>query len=43
MKVEEDSVTDKAKLANLFNSDYINIVENTSGIPPIIQGNRQQK
>ena len=39
MKIEDDSFTGKAK----FNSDYINIVENTSGIPPIIQGNRQQK
>ena len=32
-------VTDKTKLANLFNLHYINIVENTSGAPPVIQGN----
>ena len=29
----------KTKLANLFNLHYINIVENTSGVPPVIQGN----
>ena len=32
-------VTDKTKLANLFNLHYINIVKNTSGVPPVIQGN----
>ena len=32
-------VTDKPKLANLFNLHYINIVENTSGVPPVIQEN----
>ena len=32
-------VTDKTELANLFNLHYINIVENTSGVPPVIQGN----
>ena len=38
-KVNDDLVTDKTKLANLFNIHYINIVENTSGAPPVIQGN----
>ena len=38
-KVNDDLVTDKTKLANLFNLHYINIVENTSGAPPVIQGN----
>ena len=32
-------VTDKTKLANLFNLHYINIVENTSDVPLHIQGN----
>ena len=32
-------VTDKTKLANLFNLSYINIVENTSGVPPVIYAN----
>ena len=32
-------VTDKTKLANLFNLHFINIVENTSGAPPVIHGN----
>ena len=32
-------VTNKTKLANLFNLHHINIVENTSGVPPVIQGN----
>ena len=32
-------VIDKTKLANLFNLYYVNIVENTSGVPPVIQGN----
>ena len=39
MKFKDDLVTDKTKLANLFNFHYINIVENTSGVPPVIQGN----
>ena len=34
IKVRDDLVTDKPKLANLFNLHYINIVENTSGVPP---------
>ena len=38
IKVNDDLVTDKTKLANLFNLYYISIVENTSGIPPVIQG-----
>ena len=39
VKVNDDLVTDKTKLANLFNLHYINIVENTLGAPPVIQGN----
>ena len=39
IKVNDDLVTDKTKLANLFNLHYISIVENTSGAPPVIQGN----
>ena len=39
IKVNDDLVTDKTKLANLFNLHYINIVKNTSGVPPVIQGN----
>ena len=37
--MNDDLVTDKTKLANLFNLNYINSVENTSGVPPVIQGN----
>ena len=32
-------VTNQTKLANLFKLHYINIVEKTSGVPPVIQGN----
>ena len=32
-------VTGNTKVANLFNHHYINIVENTSGVPPVNQGN----
>ena len=39
IKVNDELVTDKTKLANLFNLHYINIVENTSGVPPVIQEN----
>ena len=39
IKVNDDLVTDKTKLANLFNLHYINIVEKVSGAPPAIQGN----
>ena len=39
VKVDDDLVIGKKKLANLFNLHYINIVENTSGVPPVIQGN----
>ena len=39
IKVNDDLVTDKTKLANLFNLHYINFVENTSGALPEIQGN----
>ena len=38
-KVNDDLVTDKTKLANLFNPHYINIVENTSSVTPVIQEN----
>ena len=37
IKGNDDLVTNKTKLANLFNLHYINIVENTSGVTPIIQ------
>ena len=36
-------VTDKSKLVNLFNSHYVNIVEKTSGCPPEIEGNPENK
>ena len=36
-------VTDKSKLVNLFNAHYINIVEKTSGCPPEIEGNPENK
>ena len=36
-------VTDKSKLVNLFNSHYVNIVEKTSGFPPEIKGNLENK
>ena len=39
IKVNDELVTDKTKLANLFNLHYINIVENTSGVPRVTQGN----
>ena len=32
IKVNDDLVAEKTKLANLFNLHYINIVENTSGV-----------
>ena len=34
----DDLVTDQTKLANLFNLHYIDIVENASRVPPVIQG-----
>ena len=34
----DDLVTDQTKLANLFNLRYIDIVENASRVPPVIQG-----
>ena len=34
VKLNDGSVTNKAKLANLFYSSYTNIVENISGVPP---------
>ena len=39
IKVNDELVTDKTKLANLFNLHYINIIENTSGVPRVTQGN----
>ena len=39
IKVNDDLVAEKTNLANLFNLHYINIVENTSGVPPVIQEN----
>ena len=36
-------IPDKSKLVNLFNSHYINIVEKTSGCPPEIEGNPENK
>ena len=36
-------VTDKFKLVNLFNSHYVNIAEKTSGCPPEIEGNPENK
>ena len=36
-------VTDKSKLVNLFKSHYIKIVEKTSGCPPEIEGNPENK
>ena len=35
--------TDKSKLVNLFNSQYVTIVEKTSGCPPEIVGNPKHK
>ena len=39
IKVNDELVKSKTKLANLFNLHYINIVESTSGVPTVIQGN----
>ena len=36
-------VTGKSKLVNLFNSHYINIVQKTSGCPPEIENNPENK
>ena len=38
-----ESVTDKFKLVNLFNSHYINIVEKTSGFPPETECNPENR
>ena len=38
-----ESVTDKFKLVNLFNSHYINIVEKASGFPPEIECNPENR
>ena len=37
------TVTDKSKLANLFNSHYINIEEKMSGCLPEIEGSPENK
>ena len=43
-KINDESVTDKKSLADLFNSHYINTPEkNTSDIPPVIQDNPDNK
>ena len=36
-------VVNKSKLVNLFNSHYVNIVEERSGCPPEIEGNTENK
>ena len=38
-----ETLTDKKKITNAFNSHYINIVEKTSGIAPEIEGNPNDK
>ena len=43
IKRKDEIVTDNSKPAHLFNSHYINIVENTSGIPPDNIGNPECK
>ena len=43
IKHKDKIVTDNSKLAHLFNNHYINIVENTSGMPPKNIGNPECK
>ena len=43
VKHKDKIVTDNSKLAHLFNNYYINIVENTSGLPPKSIGNPECK
>ena len=43
INVEDESATDQAKSAIRFKSYNINIVENTSGLPPFIQVNPGNK
>ena len=43
MKIKDESAPDKAKLATLFSSHHINIVQNTSDIPPVNQQNPDKK
>ena len=43
IKHKDKIVNDNSKLAHLFNSHYINIVENTSGMPPENIGNLECK
>lgn len=43
INIKDGFVTGKEKLANLFNSYYINIVENTTAISPVIQRNLENK
>ena len=45
IKIKDEPATDKTKLAIRFNSHDINIVENTSDVPPVIQvkpGNKNE-
>ena len=43
VKHKDKIVSDNSKLAHLFNNYYINIVENTSGLPPKSIGNPECK
>ena len=43
MENKGKTVTDKSKLANLFNSHYINTEEKMSGCPPEIEGSPENK
>ena len=43
IKHKDKIVINNSKLAHLFNSHYINIVENTSGMPPENIGNPECK
>ena len=43
IKHKDKIVTDNSKLAHLFNNHYINIAENTSGMPPENIGNPECK
>ena len=43
IKHKDKIVPDNSKLAHLFNNHYINIVENTSGMPPENIGNPECK
>ena len=43
IKHKDKIVSDNSKLAHLFNNLYINMVENTSGMPPEKIGNPECK